>query len=118
MKLTLVLFKDQSDVYLSTIHKDVVSDFDIAYRDGYDEDCKELPSFTVTWFYRKSVGWFEYKGDYYVFVSCQLNQQELGRIEHCIYTLTGLRGTGNHIDKLEFLASPNVPMKKFLMKRV
>lgn len=118
MKLTLIVFKDQSDIYLSSIHKDVEKDFAVAFANGYDEECSEMPLFHVKWFYKKSVAWFEYKGDYYVFIAAQMTQAELGRIEHCIYTLTGRRGTGNHIDKLEFIGRPNTPMKKFIMKRV
>lgn len=118
MKLNIVVYDEQSEVFNSTIHRDVVSDFEMSFRDGYDEECKQLPYFTVKWFYKKLVGWFEYQGDYHIFVSKNISQHELGRVEHCIYAMTGLRGVGNYINKIEFLASPNVPLKKFLMKRI
>ncbi|QFP93897.1 hypothetical protein [Pectobacterium phage Wc4-1] len=117
MKLTMVLINEPSDIFLSKIHREVVRDFENIFSDDFEEGCKEIPRFSVTWFYKKLVGWFEYHGDYYVFISCTLQQQELGRIEHCIYSLTGRRGVGNHIDQLEFIGRPNVPMKKFLNKR-
>lgn len=117
MKLSLVVFSEPTDIFSASIVAEVYKDFDIAFRNDYDEKTDSLPRFTIKWFYQKKVGWFEYKGDYFVFCSSRLTQQELGRVEHCIYSLTGRRGVGNHIDKLEFLGSPNVPMKKFLLKR-
>lgn len=116
-KLHVVVFKDHLDLYSSTICQRTVRDFDSIYGNGYDESCQELPLFSPKPFYKKLIWWFEYRGDYHVFISSQLTQQELGRVEHCIYTLTGLRGVGNHIDSLEFIGRPNTPMKKFLMKR-
>lgn len=118
MKLTLTIFDDYSDIFLSQINSRVVRDFDIAFNNGYDESCADLPVFCPVAFYKKLILWFEYKGDYFVFVSRQLLQKDIGHVEHCIYTLTGRRGTGKHIDYLEFIGSPNVPLKKFLMKRV
>lgn len=118
MKLSVIVFSDEKQIYQSTVHKEVNGDFAATFLDGYDESCGNIPLFEVKWFFKRLVGYFEYKGDFYIFISSRLTQQELGRVEHCIYTLTKLRGQGNHIDKLEFIASPNTPMKKFLMKRV
>lgn len=118
MKLTVIVYDEQSDLYRSSIHNTILRDFHMLCQDEYDESCQNLPVFDYKWFYKKLVAWLEYKGDYYVFISRQMTQQELGRVEHCIFTLTGLRGIGNHINNLEFLAPPNTPMKKFLLKRV
>ena len=118
MKLTVIVFDQHSDIYMSSIHNTILRDFDTACFDDFDENLDQLPVFNYKWFYKKLIAWFEYKGHYYVFISRQMTQQDLGRVEHCIYTLTGLRGTGNHINNLEFLATPNTPMKKFLLKRV
>lgn len=118
MKLNVIVFTEHCDLYSSEIYKKVLSDFARAFKDGYDESCTELPSFKPVPFYKKLIYWFEYQGTYHVFISSRLQQQELGRVEHCIYTLTGLRGVGNHINSLELLGSPNTPMKKFLLKRL
>lgn len=116
-RLCIVVFEDYAEIYGSSVNMDIARDFDNCYRDDHDESCRELPLFSPKSFYKKLIYWFEYKGWIYVFVSARLAQHELGRIEHCIYTLTGLRGVGNHINKMEFLATPNTPMKKFLLKR-
>lgn len=116
-KLCVVVFDDYSDLFGSNANMDVMRDFDAIYKDDHDEDCRDLPCFSPKSFYKKLVYWFEYRGWIYVFVSARMTQQELGRIEHCIYTVTGLRGVGNHIKRLEFLGTPNTPMKKFLLKR-
>lgn len=116
-KLCVVVFNDTTDIFASSVNMEVHRDFAEAFRDDHDEDCPEIPAFTPKPFYKKLIWWFTYKGWIYVFVSARLTQHELGRIEHCIFTLSGLRGVGNHINKLEFLATPNAPMKKFLMKR-
>lgn len=116
-KLCVVVFNEFTDIFGSNVNREVHRDFAEIFGNDHDEDCRDLPRFTPKAFYKKLIWWFEYKGCYYVFASSRLAQHELGRIEHCIYTLTGLRGVGNHIDVLEFLGSPNAPMKKFLMKR-
>ena len=118
MKLTLTVFNEPSDVYASQVNKEVHRDFAEAFNNDHDETCADLPTFSPKWFHKKVISWFEYKGDYYVFVSRQIVQKDIGHLEHCIYTLTGRRGVGNHIDRLEFIATPNVPIKKFIMKRV
>ncbi len=116
-KLCIVVFNEYAEIFGSSANKEVIRDFERIYGNGYDEECQELPLFDVKPFYKRLVYWFEYKGVYYVFCSARLAQHELGRIEHCIFTLTGLRGVGSHINFIEFLATPNAPMKKFLLKR-
>lgn len=116
-QLCVVIFDEPTDIFASSVNKEVHRDFADYFKDDHDEDCPELPMFCPKPFYKKLIWWFEYKGCSYVFCSSRLAQHELGRIEHCIYTLTGKRGVGNHINKLEFLATPNTPMKKFLLKR-
>lgn len=121
-KLIVSIFDEHTDIYTSMLRSQVTQDFDRLYHNGFDESCTPLPAFLPKPFYKKLVYWFEYNGDYCVFVSRQLNSADLGRVEHCIYTLTGLRGVGNHIDILENLCTPNkpmsTPMKKFLLKRL
>ncbi len=116
-KLCVVVFNEYAEIFGSSANKDVMRDFERVCSDHYDEKCEEPPLFDPKPFYKRLIYWFEYKGVYYVFCSSRLAQHELGRIEHCIYTLTGQRGVGNHIGFMEFLATPNTPMKKFLMKR-
>lgn len=116
-KLCVVVFDEYADLFGSLANREVVRDFERIYSNDHDEACEDLPIFNPKPFYKKLVWWFEYKGCSYVFCSARLAQHELGRIEHCIFTVTGLRGIGNHINYLEFLATPNAPMKKFLLKR-
>lgn len=116
-KLCVVVFNDTADIFASSVNREVHRDFAEAFNNDFDETCADLSRFCPKPFYKKLIWWFSYGDWNYVFISARLAQHELGRIEHCIFTLTGLRGIGNHINKLEFLATPNAPMKKFLLKR-
>lgn len=116
-KLCVVVFDEPTDIYTSSVNKEVHHDFAACFWNDHDESCREIPHFNPKAFYKKLIWWFEYKGWYYVFISVKLAQHELGRIEHCIFTLTGCRGVGDYVKKLEFLATPNTPIKKFLLKR-
>lgn len=53
----------------------------------------------------------------HVAINCKASGKTLGLIEHEIFTLTGLRGLGHHIQRIEFMGVPSSQLHKFLEKR-
>lgn len=111
--LYVTVFDKVADLYRSQIWKR----FRMEYHYHMSTEDGECPSMEIVDFHKGKVLYAEYGSEKHVFIQGQLASKELGRIEHCIFNLTGLRGDAIKVSGLEFLVSPNTPLKKFLLRR-
>ncbi|XAO54333.1 hypothetical protein [Yersinia phage vB_YenM_P778] len=107
------MFKDIYNSTISGIHRETYK-----YNMATDECDSELPTFRIEQFHKELIKYVVYHGEYHLFVQGHMAESEIGRIDHCIYTLTGLRGSAIKLHSLEFIGVPSTPMKKFLLRRV
>lgn len=115
MKINVVVTAEKGcNVFASIPYRLFRVDYNQHLRD-YEGD--SLPSFEIVDFFKGMVQYAVYKDELTVFISGQLPAKELGRIEHCIYMQTGLRGDAIKVTYMEFLGSPNTPLKKYLLRR-